>query len=566
LLIVSTLLHRWLTVVVSLSLLSVPAARLFAQSSGDAGAKPVLVVSIANSDELLGDISFLTEAAGAGDVGRLVALMAAPYTAGLEKGKPAGAYATLTGPEQMEAIGFFAVKDLKLLLGTLQDQLGQPQDVGDGVVALATDRPQPVYVKESDGWAFFTNKKDLLKDLPKNPAKILEDLPEQYTVAVRVNVANVPVELRDQAVQQMRKGFEESLEKQVQNEQQAEVARQLGESWLNSMISVVEEADHITLGWQIDAETKSTHLDINVTALRGTQLAKDMAQIRETTSAFAGMLHPDAAATFLASAPCSEADVKQGLALIGLLRTEAMKGIDKDEKLANDAERAKAKKIVGDLLDLAVETTEAATVDCGGCLVLKPEAMTAVVGGFISDGNKLAASVQELHAFAQAKDPKVPDVKFNAETHRDVTLHIASIPLPPNADANARKVLGNPMEIVIGTAKDSAYLAFGKNAKATMMEVLDASADQANRDVPPCQAYIALMPILQFASSVDDNPVITTLIDTLKAAEGKDRITFSVLPTKRGVSMRLAMDAGVMATIGEGVRALAPLMQNLRQN
>ena len=137
-----------------------------------ADAKPILVVSIANSDELLGDIGFLTEAAGAGDVGRLVALMAAPYTAGLDKSKPSGVYATMRGPEQLEAVGFLAVKDLKLLLGTLQDQLGEPEDVGDGVMELATDRPQSVFVKELNGWAFFTNKKALLEDLPPNPAKM----------------------------------------------------------------------------------------------------------------------------------------------------------------------------------------------------------------------------------------------------------------------------------------------------------------------------------------------------------------------------------------------------------
>ena len=252
--------------------------------------------------------------------------------------------------------------------------------------------------------------------------------------------------------------------------------------------------------------------------------------------------------------------------MIELLRTQAMKKIEEEDDLADDQERAKAKKIVNDLLDVAVETTKAATMDCGGCLVLKPKALTAVVGGFVSDGDKLAASIKELHAFAKSKDTKTPDVNFDAETHRNVTFHTASIALPADADANARKILGDPVEVIIGTGKTSAYLAFGKDAKATLIDVLNASAEAKDEKVPPVQAYVALLPVMQFVASIDDNPVIASLIETLKTTEGKDRITFSLLPTTRGVSVRLALDAGVVATIGQGVRALAPLLQNMRPN
>jgi hypothetical protein len=566
-LIVSTSLHRLLTFVLAFTLLTAPAAKSLAQAAEDGGIqiRPVVVVSITNSDKLLGDVGFLTEVAGAGDVGRLVTLMAAPYTAGLDKTKPAGAYLTATGIEQADVVGFLGVKDLDLLLGVLQDQLGQPRDAGDGVKELATDRPQSVFVKEANGWAFFANQKSLLQDLPRNPGKLLGDMPENYTLAVRVNVANIPADLRQQAVEQMRRGFEEGLENQVRDGRQAEVARQLGESWLDSMVALVEETDHLTVGWQVDATNKSTHLDVNVTAQRRTQLAKDMAQVGERSSAFSGMLHPNSAAAFLVTAPYTESDIKQTLALIELARDEAMKGIDADEKLTDAAEKDQAKKIIGDFLDLAVSTVEAAKMDAGGCLVLKPEAMTAVVGGFVSDGDKLAATVQALHAFAKSKESKTPNVNFNAETHGGVTLHTASIPLPRNADANARKTLGDPMDVVIGTGKTSVYLAFGKNARATLVEILDASAQQAEQLLPPVQGYIALTPILEFAASVDNNPVIKTLLLTLKATEGKDRISLSVLPAERGVTMRVGLDAGVITMIGESVRELAPLMQNLRQ-
>jgi hypothetical protein len=564
LLIVSTSLHRLLTCVLAFCLLSAPAAGFLAQAAEEGGVQPVMVVSVANSDKLLGDISFLTETAGAGDIGRLVALMAAPYTAGLDKTKPGGAYVTASGLEQMEVVGFLGVRDLKVLLGVLQDQLGQPRDAGDGVMELATDRPESVFIKEADGWVFFANRKALLSDLPQNPAKLLGDMPDNYLLAVRLNVGNIPAELRKQAVEQMRQGFEEGLRGQALEGRQAELTREISESWMQSMVSLVEETENVTIGWQVDAENKSTHLDINVTAQRRTKLAKDMAQVRASQSAFAGMLHSDAAASFLVASPYTESDVKQALALIELGRSEAMKGIDADANLAGEDERATAKKIVGDLLDLAKSTVEAGKMDVGGCLVLKPEALTAVVGGFVSDGNKLAATVQELHAFVKSKEPGIPAVNFNAETYCGVTLHTASIPLPGDADANARKVLGDPMDVVIGTGETSVYLAFGKNARATLVEILDASEQQKDKEFPPSQLWIALTPIMEFVASVDNNPVIRTLLLTLKATEGKDRIALTVLPAQRGVSVRIALDAGVITMIGESVRELAPLFQNMR--
>jgi hypothetical protein len=68
---------------------------------------------------------------------------------------------------------------------------------------------------------------------------------------------------------------------------------------------------------------------------------------------------------------------------------------------------------------------------------------------------------------------------------------------------------------------------------------------------------------MEFVVSVDDNPVIRSLLMTLEATEGKDRIAMTVLPIPRGVTVRISLDAGVITILGESVRELAPLLQNL---
>jgi hypothetical protein len=334
------------------------------------------------------------------------------------------------------------------------------------------------------------------------------------------------------------------------------------QSRMDSLITVIQESEQVTLGWRIDPSARSTHLDFALQAVADSGLARDLERLQNgTVSSFAGFLRPDAAAAVLTAAPSTEADVQQALTVVRMLREEAIKGIQDDENLTTEEDRAQATRIVNELAELAQETIQAAKTDAGGCLILKPDSMAGAAGGFISDGPRLAAILRDIHDLAKRKDPRMPDVNFDAETHRDVTLHTTAIPLR-RADQQARQLLGDPMPLVIGTGETSVYLAFGKDAGDLLKEVLDASAEQADEQVPPLQAYLALERVLEFAVSVDDNPLLPEMLAAVRRARD-DRVSLDVLPGERGATIRLSLDEGVLAVLGQGVRLLAPLMQNL---
>ena len=520
--------------------------------------KPVAVISIAGSDELLGDIGYITEAAGAGDFGRLAALMATPYTAPLDRKKPIGAYVVLSDQNEPAAVGFIPVKDLDVFLAALKEQIGEPEDAGDGVLEIGTDRPQPMFVKEQKGWAFVSNKKEMLENLPRNPTKLLGGLNKDYTLAVRVNVSNLPEGLRQMAVQQLRKGFNESIEN-VRDDKAAEIGRKLGEGWVDAFITLVEDTEAVTLGFEIDAESQTTHIDITVTAVEGTKLAEEMATVEEANSAFAGFLLPDAAATFHAAGKSAETDVEQMLLLLDVIREEAMKGIEEDDDLDNDDERDTAKAIVGQFLDIAEQTVKARTVNCGGVLVLKPNSLAAALGGFVSDGDALEQAIGELWGFAKEKDPNVRNLDVDTQTHRGVKLHTINVPLKDQKE-EAREVLGDPLEVVLGVGEKSVYLAFGKESTDLLKQILDKSAEDAGGKFAPGEVNVSLTPILEFAASIDDNPGVQTALESLKAADGKDNITLTVMPAKRGVTLRFAVEEGVISAAGEAGKAIGPLM------
>jgi len=538
-------------------LVTLPLGQAPAQEAAQ-GIKPVAVISIAGSDELLGDIGYITEAAGAGDFGRLAALMATPYTAPLDRKKPIGAYVVLADQDEPAAVGFIPVKDLDVFLAALKEQIGEPEDAGDGVLEIGTDGPQPMFVKEQKGWAFVSNKREMLENLPRNPTKLLGGLNKEYTLAARVNVNNLPDGVRQLAVQQLRRGFSERIE-DFGDDETAEMGRELVESWMDAFITLVEDTETVTLGFEIDAESQTTHIDISVTAVEGTKLAQEMATVEEANSAFSGFLLPDAAATFHAAGKSADTDVEQMLLLLDVIREQAMKGIEEDDDLDNDEERDTAKAIVGQFLDIAEQTVKARTVNCGGVLVLKPNSLAAALGGFVSDGDALKQAIGELWDFAKEKDPNVGNLDVNTQTHRGVTLHTTNVPLK-DQQKEASDVLGDPLEVVLGVGEKSVYLAFGKESTDLLKRILDKSAEDAGGKFAPGEVNVSLTPILEFAASLDDNPGVQTALESLKAADGKDNITLTVMPAKRGVTLRFAVEEGVISAAGEAGKAIGPLM------
>lgn len=542
---------RTCAVLASISLAVTALAGLTAPAYGQSD-KPVIVASLAGTDEVLSDILYLTESAGVGDFGRFAALMASPYTAPMDKTRPTGVCMMLESESDVRVLSFLPVKDLKMLLMTLEEQIGKPEEVGGGVLKVAGDRPAPVFVKEADGWAFLANRQEHLKDLPKDPVALLDGLDKKYTLALRVNISAIPANLREMAVTQLQKGLEERVAQEL-NGEQAEAMEKLGGLAVESITRLIQDSDNLTLGWQVDKDGKKTYLDVNFTALEGTELAKEMELVKEGKSSYAGFLLPGAALTFHGHGESSAAEVEQVTAMLAQFRGQAMKGIDEDGKLANDEERAIAKDVVNQLLDVADATIKAANMDVGASLVLKPGALGFVAGGFVADGEKLADAVKKLAGLAAKKEPSFPGINFDAEKYQGVTFHTAKIPLR-DADYQVRQILGDPMELVIGTGKTSVYVAFGKEPVGLLKSVLDASAADSGKVLPPSQLRISLTPILEFVAAADSNPQIKVALEAAKQYPGSDAISLTALPIKNGFAMRLEFEEGVLKAIGGAVK------------
>lgn len=534
-------LHRYIAwgrmaALTALALAALPLAQAAAQT------KPVAVVALSSVEETLADIGYVTRAAGAEDAGRTAILLGNAFTNGLDKKRPMGMYVVQSAGE-FQGVAFIPVTDIKIVFETFKEQIGEPKDVGDGILEVGT--AQTAFVKEVDGWAFVAQDKDHLAKLPKDPAAVLGELPTKYNVAVKILSQNFDPQLKKLAIDEMKAGFERGLDAS-DSDVDPEVAEAIGQQIINDVEHLINDSDELLIGLAIDAESKKTYIDLSLTAVEGSNLAKQMASIQDTKTAFGGFLTDDAAVTLGMTSRLTPQDIQRIQQMLKQVRQEAMNEIDNDPDLAAD-KRDEAKAVVGKFIGVLDQTVSAGRIDAGAALVLEPKSIAFASGGLVADGKALDEAVKDLVELAK-DEPEFPQVKLNAAQHGGVTFHRLTAPIPEDEE-EARELFGENIDIVLGTSDKSVYLAFGNECESLLKKLIDASSQQAQQNVPPFQFNLALLPILKFAQSVDDNPALPALVELLEQA-GNDRVSLTARAIPRGAQYRLEIQEGVLQVIG----------------
>lgn len=511
----------------------------------------VAVVSISSYDNLLKSVSTIGETAGKPGLDKMIDSFIVLGTggkglAGVDKTKPWGVQVVMTqqGPG---GIVFLPVTDLNELLGAVEAQAGEAEDVGDGVLALS-DGPAPTFVKQQGNWAFIAQAKEQLANLPADPEKLLDGLPQEYTVAARAYVQNIPEPMRQMAIEQMRSGFDETLAKKPdESEEDYQLRKNAAEQSIKQLERVVNETDTVTIGWAVDAESKQTYLDFTMTAVPGTMLAKRMKNTA-TTSDFAGFAMDDAAFSMHinAAAEATEADKAQVEAQMSAVKERVMSEFDKDDSIPAEA-KATLKESVGDILDVLADTLKTGKAD-GGAVVLGNPMLNAAAGGHVADGKKIEAALKKIGKVA-AEDPEAPEINWDAETYEGFTFHHLSMPAP---DEDAKRLMGENLQIAAATSADGVYIAAGADAVGTIKKVIDASAANASKELPPMQMVVSLGEVMKIAAKAEpDDQNVQMMAAMLGQMQGSDRVMIEASTVENGANYRLSVDEGVIKLIGQ---------------
>ena len=248
---------------------------------------------------------------------------------------------------------------------------------------------------QKGNWAFLADSAEQLTKVAADPAPLLGDLPKRYDLAIRASVKNLPKEYREQLLAQLRAGAEAGMQ-QMPSESEEDYAMRLGvaKQAVQQLTTLVNDMDEVLLGWNVDAQTKTTYLDLELTAQTGTKLADQFAAIKPGKTNFAGLLLPEAAVTASSVGTISDAQVAQVKSGLATLRKSVTKELE-NQNLAEDEVKL-ASRLLGDVIDVVEKTVEAKNSDAALAVMLDPAAVTLLAGATIADGAKLEKTFQQL--------------------------------------------------------------------------------------------------------------------------------------------------------------------------
>ncbi|EAQ79105.1 hypothetical protein DSM3645_14115 [Blastopirellula marina DSM 3645] len=509
--------------------------------------KTVAVVSIAPFQKVLGDFQYLSELADQANFGRMAAMMSAPFTQGIDKTRPIGVVVRTDG-QQFSYIGFLPVSDLKSLLLILQDQVGEPQDMEDGVFLL--EAPLPIYYKEVDGWAFVAQDKESLANTPAKPADLLGTLATDYDIAVKLNLNNVPQLYHEMIIAQIRSGIELSLEQEPGESDETFAERQkMVELQVAQLERLFTEITDLTIGWNVDKAAEKTYFDLSYNVLPGSKLAEQLAMNIGVTSDFAGFLNEQAAGTLHIASKIAPEEIENSVKQLNAGRQKAFAEIENNDDL-DEKSREAANRLIDLSFDALIETVKAGKIDMGMTVDLAPSKMTFLFGAFVSDGKRVEDGFKEMMKLVEDQ-PDFPGVKWNADSHQGVNFHVVEGPVPATEE-ETRKLFGETLTIVLGIGEKSAYLSIGTDAIAKLKKAIDDSLASAGQPMTsPATIVVSSKPILEFIKSIDDNAPIEA---ALEALGGKDaQLTINGTVSETGTKSRVSLDVGVIKAVAAAI-------------
>lgn len=535
---VTSILRRLRMVAVLATMLLIPSAGVMAQNA----AKPAVVVALKGLNELFDDLTAVGQWAGAADQVGFPLMIARGTTSKVDQNKPIGAALTFVNGDLRPLI-FMPVSDLQGLFAQLRDQIGSPKELEKGLYEMQAGGQQ-MFVREGEGWAFMSNDRASLAKTPANPADMVSGLTKNYDIAIQINIQNIPNDLRQVAMTQIKA----ALEAAAQNAGDPNLQEQMQANLQRQMTSLVEETDSITIGLSIDAKEQNISAEFGMTAKDGTELAKTMALNNNLKSLFGGLVGKNSAASLSYVGKMASQDVDQLMGNMKQLREQAMAMIDNAGELPDQATRDDVKSAMGSIMDSLEATLKGGSLDLSTAIVLDDDEFKMVAGGLLADGTKFENGVKKIVDTAKTKFG-FDGARLNIGSFQGVNFHTVSVPLN-GADDSVQEIFGDTLEVTLGIGKDRMYVSIGEDGINTIKKAMENSSSAKTETSIPMTMSLALAPIMKFAANTSEDPNLQRIAEAMAQTAGKDHVRITNRSVPRGSIFRLEIEQGVIKAIG----------------
>jgi len=526
-------------------------------------AKPVLTVVFGGYSSFMSNVKTVSDVAGRPEwlqmlQGGIALGTQGRGVKGLDKSRPWGVMVFAGENETDWPIqAFVPVDDLKSLLKALPaGQDGPYAPDSDGVYEIPAGPAKTFYVAQKGKWARAADSRDGLKTAIDDPLPMISTLAKKYLLAVRVSIKNIPEAMREKYLPIMRFAFEQAMRMQQNNDNEEQAAARAAstEQTFEQLKTMSKEVDDLTWGIGLDPATNAVFVDFEVRAIPGSSIAKKLEQIKDLKTRFAGLISPSSAIDFAGVVNVTPDESKQYKTSLAYFKAAATKSIEDRDDLSKD-QQAAAKTFINETYEVLRKSASMKKLDFGFKVDLGSKSPDMVAGAALADGLKLESTIKKLLADLGKENPEISSkVKLDVEKYEGINFHVATVPVK---DEEAAKIFGKTDQLAVGINDTTVYVAVGKDPVATIKKVIDDSAKEGEKAVPPAQLSIALDPMAKFASEhmSEDTPAETKeqtkkFAEEIAKSSGKDHVTIVSASIPNGSSARITVEVGVIKAIG----------------
>ncbi|MEN0109245.1 MAG: hypothetical protein AAF805_00835 [Planctomycetota bacterium] len=554
-------------------------------SMDEEGDATVAVVALSGYDALMADADFLGELAGQPGVSGVAEMLLAMSTGGrgvegLDKSQPIGVVLQTDGAAFAPVV-CLPITDLESLL-ELADMRGMAAEQDeDGIYRMPSPQGQEVFFFDEQGWVFLGPSVEALDAAPEDPSGMLVALLGEHDLSIELMPQAVPAMYRQIAVEQLRAGMQEGLERQDEETDEAyETRKRLAEAQIDQLTDLIEGLEKLAVGLAIDGVDSQVYVDVELVGVEGSDMAVAMAAYEDATTDFAAFHRPDAAMSLLASAVTppellekQKAQLEAGIATI---RVQLDRAIDEAVEATIDDGgdetefRDLLEGVTDDLIDAYRELVTSGRADLAMSLDLSGGGFDLIAGGYLPNPEKVESALKRLEEAAQKQATKegaddTPGVAWGYAEHSGVTLHKLEAPIPADAD-QARAALGDSLVILMGVAPERVYLAAGPRAEESLKSAIDESAARSGELSGSGEFLVDVQAVLEAVEPLvegEASNILAVMLEAMdKAPEGKGRILVETEPVSRGVRVRYLLEEGVLRGIaGFAAQAAANAQQ-----
>lgn len=525
-------------------------AGLVVPSIAQQSVAPVATVVIAPVERTLEDVAWLIKAVNVEGIGSLVSSMGDFYTTGLDKTKPMGVIITLE--EGMpKALVCLPNSNHKEFFKQLSDAGVQVDELGKDMYEVAVG-PQLIVAKVTKDWIFVGQNEEAVENLPKNPSELFGDYHTRYTLSVKIDLQQIPEELKETAIENLRAGFEGAMQNAPgQTDEQKEAAAEMGELQMAQIEEMINSTQQVVLGWQIDSGKQQVYLDGAVLYTAGSKLAKQMEAQAKLKSGFTGLTLPgssvDVRFTSLATNDDDKKVAKQSM-------ENSLNQIEAQLENSNLPENVTEaiQEFAEGFVEIFGKTIDEGVIDGAASVSVADDVLRVVIGGRLADGHALEAELKSL----VEEMPKTNEVKieFDVGKHNGFNLHKVAVKVPSN-DAKAKALFGDSVNIMIAGGDKAAIIALDSTGDSTIKAAIDAIKAKPSVDVSsPVQGVVRLTGLLKYAQTLSPNPILEVTINELSQYVGKDSVSVNSTILPRGMVTRLTIDEGVLRAAGSAAQ------------